>query len=206
MAEQNVEAQKGAVVSASGSLGSTAQNLEFNFVYAPVDGIVGNFADKKIGDFVNVGEVITTITDNSSFLLNVNIPTELKDQLRVGTPVEIVKEDGQSGPKGQISFVSPRVDQGTQSLLAKFSFANDGSLSDRQYVRTRVIWNRKPGVLVPTQAVTKLGGQSFVFVKRETTDDDGKTQTVAKQIPVSLGAIQGQAYQVLSCGLSSHQY
>ncbi len=194
----NVEAQQGSVISAQGSLGSTAQNLSFNFIYAPVDGIVGDFNTKKVGDFVNVGETITTITDNKSFLLNVNIPTELRDRLRLGTPVEIVKDDKTPGPRGQVNFISPRVDPNTQSVLAKFAFVNDGTLRDRQYVRTRVIWNLKPGVLVPTQAVSRLGGQAFVFVKDETTDDEGKPQIVAKQVPVTLGSIQGQAYQVLS--------
>ena len=194
----NVEAQKGSVVSAQGDLGSTAQDLKFNFIYAPVDGVVGDFTEKKVGDFVNVGEMVTTITDNRNFLLNVNIPTEFKDRLKLGTPVEVVREDNRPGPRGQVNFISPRVDQNTQSVLAKFAFVNDGTLSDRQYVRTRVIWSRKPGVLVPTKAINRLGGQAFVFVKEKTTNDDGKTQVIAKQIPVTLGAIQGQSYQVLS--------
>jgi multidrug efflux pump subunit AcrA (membrane-fusion protein) len=52
-------------------------------------------------------------------------------------------------------------------------------------------------VLVPTTAVTPIGGQSFVFVAEDKTDDKGKAQTVAHQLPVTLGNIQGQSYQVL---------
>jgi multidrug efflux pump subunit AcrA (membrane-fusion protein) len=124
--------------------------------------------------------------------------------------VEIVNKDGSTGVKGQVTYISPTVSRDTQSVLVKFSFVNDGSLRDRQYTKARVIWDRKPGVLVPTTAVTVVGAQKFVFVAAEEKPEEGKTaakepakesakpRLVVRQIPVQTGAIQGQAYQVVS--------
>jgi multidrug efflux pump subunit AcrA (membrane-fusion protein) len=65
-------------------------------------------------------------------------------------------------------------------------------------VKARVIWDIKPGVLVPINAVTTIGDQNFVFVAQENQAKEQKSQLIAHQVPVKLGNIQGQNYQVLS--------
>ncbi len=87
------------------------------------------------------------------------------------------------------------MEQNAQSILVKMAFRNNGSLRDRQYVQVRVIWDTQPGVLVPTSAISSLGGQKFVFVAQPGESQDA---LVAKQVPVKVGAIQGQSYQVIS--------
>lgn len=191
---ENINAKKGAITQARGELGSTAQQLQYNFITAPIDGKVGDFNRKKEGDNINLGEGITTITDNQLFYLNVNIPVEFQDRLRIGLPVEMVGTE----IRGRVSFIAPLTEQNAQAVLVKMEFPNDGRLLDAQYVRVRVIWEAKPGVLVPVTAVKSLGGQKFVFVAEEGTTKDGQSGLLAKQVPVTLGNIQGQAYQVIS--------
>lgn len=192
-----VDQAKAAISEARGQLGSINENLVFNSVFAPINGIVGDFNEKKVGDYINTGETLTTINENQVFLLNVNIPTEYYNRLRIGLPVEIVNTDGTPRVRGQVSFIAPLVNQNAQAILVKVSFRNDGSLRNNQYVRVNVIWDQKPGVLVPTTAVTNLGGQSFVFVAENGETEEGQTTLVAKQKPIKVGSIQGQAYQVL---------
>ncbi|ELS01893.1 RND family efflux transporter, MFP subunit [Xenococcus sp. PCC 7305] len=192
----SIESQQAAVRQAESELGSVSQNLAFNTINAPISGIVGSFSQKKVGDFVNTGEQITTITDNQLFYLNISIPTEFRSQLKAGLPVKIIKKDGTDGITGRMTFISPEVDQDTQSILTKVTFQNDGSLRDREYVQVKVIWQENPGVLVPTRAVTTLGGQSFVYVAAPGESEE--TELVAKQQPIKVGTIQGQAYQVIS--------
>ncbi|MBR8830006.1 MAG: efflux RND transporter periplasmic adaptor subunit [Chlorogloea purpurea SAG 13.99] len=203
-AQANVNSQQAAVSRAQGQLGSTRQNLVFNTVTAPINGMIGDFNDRKVGDIVNVGQQLTTLIDNKMLDLNVSIPTELQSRLRVGLPVEIVKADGTPGVRGQVTYIAPSVTQNTQSILTKFSFTNDGSLRDRQYSKVRVIWDKKPGVLIPTTAITSVGAQKFVFVARSPDNKEGATPTpsgnnlVVRQIPIQVGTIQGQTYQVIS--------
>jgi RND family efflux transporter MFP subunit len=192
-----IDSRKAAVSRAEGELGVSNQNLEFNNIKAPIAGVVGDFP-VKVGDYVRIGDELTTIANNQTFDLNLNIPTEKRSQLRTGLPVEIVDADGKAEVKGQITSIAPNVNNTNQTILAKATFQNDGSLRDSEYVKAKVIWKRQPGVLVPTVAVSRIGAQSFVFVAQQGKNPEGKSALVAKQKPVTLGNIQGQEYPVLS--------
>lgn len=197
-AKGRVDQARATIAQAEGQLGSIGQNLFFNSVIAPITGVVGDFNQIKVGDFIRTGEQLTTITDNDVFLLNVNIPIEHRNRLRIGLPVEIVKTDGTPNVRGEVSFIAPLTNQNAQAVLTKMTFRNDGTLRDNQYVQVKVIWQEKPGLLVPTTAVTSLGSQKFVFVAEPGESKDGEVSLVAKQKPVEVGAIQGQSYQIIS--------
>lgn len=198
IARANIKAQKAAIDQAQGQLGVDAQQLIYNRVVSPINGTVGSITP-KVGDFLRQGENFTTITDNRQFEMNINVPVERASVLRLGLPVEMVQPDGKGGKVGRISFVSPTADQNSQSILAKVVFANDGSLRNNQYVRVRIIWDQKPGLLVPTSAVTAIGAQRFVYVAEPAkTTEKSSNRLVARQKPVTLGGIQGQSYRILS--------
>ncbi|VEP15676.1 Efflux transporter, RND family, MFP subunit (fragment) [Hyella patelloides LEGE 07179] len=76
----NIDSQNAIIRRTEAELGSISQNLAFNTINAPIDGIVGSFDDNKVGDYVSVGEELTTITNNQSFDLNINIPVEYRDR------------------------------------------------------------------------------------------------------------------------------
>ena len=215
-----IESQQATIRRVEAELASTSQNLAFNTINAPISGVVGSFDDKKVGDFVSIGEEVTTITNNQNLDLNINIPIEYRDRLQTGLLVESINQDGSSGVQGKITYIAPLVQQSTQSILTKVVFANQGNLKDREYVRVRVIWDEKPGILVPTTAISTLGGQNFVYLAQEqesqsatTAEGNNSSQTnsapasgaqppasglVARQQPIKLGNIQAQEYQVVS--------
>jgi multidrug efflux pump subunit AcrA (membrane-fusion protein) len=212
-ARANIDSQNAAIKRAEAELGSVSQNLDYNTITAPIDGIVGSFDDKKVGDYVSAGEELTTITNNQNLEINVNIPVENRDRLKPGLTVETINQDGSTGIEGEISYIAPSIQQDTQSILTKVTFSNQGSLKDREYLRVRVIWDEKPGILVPTTAVSTLGGQNFVYVAKEkqseaeaeeSADSQGQSpqfpagSLIAEQQPIKLGSIQNQAYQVVS--------
>ena len=225
-ARASVSSQEATIGRTEAELGSVSQNLAFNTINAPIDGIIGSF-DKKVGDYVSVGEELTTLTNNQNLELNINIPVEQRDRLKPGLKVETISEDGSTGVSGEIAYVAPLVRQNTQTILTKVIFPNNGNLKDREYQRVRVIWSEKPGVLVPTSAISTLGGQNFVYIAREKADtqnsDRGDSQQesqaqennadanaegessevpagalIAAQQPVKLGRIQDQSYQIVS--------
>lgn len=209
-ARANINSQNATIKRAEAELASISQNLAFNTINAPIDGVVGSFDDNKIGDYVSIGEELTTITNNQDFDLNINIPIENRDRLRTGLLVETINQDGTVGVEGEIVYIAPLVQSNTQSVLTKVSFPNNGSLKDREYIRVRVIWDEKPGVLVPTTAISTLGGQNFVYLAQEKQDDSSSQAQgessqevpmgamIAEQRPVELGKIQEQSYQIVS--------
>ena len=210
-ARANVNSQEATIKRAEAELGSTRQNLAFNTITAPIEGIIGNF-DKKVGDYVNTGEELTTLTNNQNLELNINIPVENRDRLKPGLSVETINDDGSTGIEGKIDYVAPLIQQNTQSVLTKVIFPNNGSFKDREYQRVRVIWSEEPGVLVPTTAISTLGGQDFVYIAKQKQSDDAEqaeaqapensgdnaSSLVAAQQPIKLGSIQAQEYQVIS--------
>jgi multidrug efflux pump subunit AcrA (membrane-fusion protein) len=169
----------------------------------------------KLGDSVNKDTSLTTIIQNQTLNLQLRIPTARSSQLRVGTPVQLKREKGDEIlATGRISFVSPQANPDSQVILAKASFANpEGMLQDGQSVNATVIWERSPGVLVPTTAVSRLGGEAFVFVAQKPEKplqgqpqqgqpqqgqpQQKPPQLVAHQKPIKLGPIQGNNYQVI---------
>ena len=182
---------------AQADLQTARVSLNFKTVVAPISGTVGDFT-LKTGDYVTSGQVLTTINQNNFFDLQIPIPINYAGQLHPGLPVQLLDPTtGAQLSTGNIYFVSPQTNPTAQSISTKARFSNaNGRLRDSQYVKGRVIWSTKPGVLVPTVAVAPIGAQSFVFVVQEKTVN-GKNQTVARQVPVTLGDIQGQSYQVV---------
>lgn len=174
------------------------EDLEYNRVVAPITGIVGD-VPLRVGDYVNLGDSLTSIIQNDELDLRIAIPTERLSQLRRGLTVELLDPNtGKQLATGSINFIAPQVDTGEQAILTKARFPNrDGALRDGQFVRARIIWSDRPGMLVPTVAVSRVGAQNFVFVV-ETETQNGQSRQVARQKPVKLGTTQGQDYQVIS--------
>ncbi|MEH1835400.1 MAG: efflux RND transporter periplasmic adaptor subunit [Nostoc sp.] len=177
---------------------ATSVNLNYKKVLAPISGIVGDF-QVKVGDYLNTGQTITTITSNNAFDMRISVPSNYAAQLRPRLTVNLVdpKTNKPLGT-GSIYYISPQVDTSAQGILTKARFPNQsGRLRDGQYVRARLFWATKPGILIPTAAVSQVGAQDFVFVA-QSESKDGKTVQVARQRPVKLGVIQDQSYQVIS--------
>lgn len=172
-------------------------SLNFKQVIAPISGAVGNFT-LKMGDYVSTGQTLTTINKNDVFDLQIPIPLTHSGQLRTGLAVQLLDPNtGNQLGAGNIYFVSSQADSTNQTISTRARFSNaGGNLRNAQYVKARVIWQTQPGVLVPTEAVTTIGGQNFVFVATNKTEN-GKNQPIVHQIPVTLGNIQGQTYQVV---------
>lgn len=187
---------------------SSAVPVEFKQVVAPITGTVGDI-NVKPGDYVDTGHPLTTLTDNSAFDLKIPMPLSRANQLRPGLPVKLLDPtSGNQIAAGNLYFVDTQADPSAQSIMTRARFSNTtGKLRNSQYVKARVIWNTSPGLLIPTTAVTTIGTQSFAFVaepSKEGTAENGQPQMIARQVPITVGNIQGNDYQVVS-GLKSGQ-
>src|SRR6185312_292673 len=92
------------------------------------------------------------------------------------------------------SFISPQVDNQTQTILVKGNIDNSSQrLRTQQFVQVRITWGTRQAALVPVLSVLHQGGRDFVFVAAPRGQG-----FYAHQIPVELGAIQGNEYEVKS--------
>ena len=166
--------------------------LHYYHVTAPADGIVGDIP-VRVGDRVTTSTVLTTIDKPGSLEAYVYVPIERSSQLKPGMLVKILDGAGNVVADGRVSFISPEVDNTTQTVLLKAQIANnEDKLRHLQFIRARVVWGTREGPVVPVLAVSRLGGQYFAFVAE---DEGGKL--VAHQKPLRIGDMVGDDYVVL---------
>ena len=167
--------------------------LAYYRVTAPTAGVVGDMPVRQ-GDRVTRSTPLTTIDDNSGMEIYLNIPVQRASELRAGLAVRVLNEAGDLLSAEKVTFVAGSVDDGTQTVLAKAALGNPGGrFRTDQFVRAQLVWSSAPGLRVPVTAALRINGQYFVFVA-----ETGQGGTVARQRPVTLGAVAGQDYVVKS--------
>jgi RND family efflux transporter MFP subunit len=166
--------------------------LHYYRVTAPTSGVVGDIP-VRVGDRVTTTTTLTTVDKPGTLEAYVYIPVERSPRLQMDMPVEIVDGEGKVMAESRISFVSPQVDNTTQTVLVKARIANnEDTLRNLQFIRARVIWGTHQGLVVPILSVSRIGGQYFVFVA-----DDQNGKLVAHQKPLRVGEMTGNDYVVL---------
>jgi RND family efflux transporter MFP subunit len=166
--------------------------LRYYRVTSPTNGIVGDIP-VRVGDRVTTTTMLTTVDKPGSLEAYIYVPVERSAQLKADMPVQIVDGTGNVLADSRISFLSPQVDNTTQTVLVKARIANnEDKLRNLQFIRARVIWGMRQGPVVPVLAVSRIGGQYFVFVAE---DQNGKL--VAHQKPLRVGEMVGNDYVVL---------
>lgn len=191
-AVQAYQNSKGDYDSSAALTNTQKQQLAYYQIRAPFAGIVGDIP-VHLGDYVSSTTVLTTVDENSGLEAYIYVPTERSAQIRQGLPVEILDTAGSTLAKSTISFLSPQVDNGLQSILAKAEIPRSTErLRNQQLVKARITWSTAPAPVVPVLAVTRIGGQTFVYVAQAKGDG-----FVAHQVPVTLGETLGNSYPVL---------
>jgi RND family efflux transporter MFP subunit len=171
---------------------SQRKQLGYYRIAAPFDGIVGD-VPVHLGDYASSTTLLTTVDENRDLEAYIYIPTERASQIRKGLPVVIFDNQGNELQRTAIDFVSPQVDNQLQGILVKAPIKADlARVRNLQQIKARVIWSTASVPVVPVLAVTRLGGQAFVYVA---TDQDGKY--IAKQRPITVGDTVGNNYAVL---------
>jgi len=166
--------------------------LQYYEVVAPSEGIVGDIP-VHVGDRVTTSTMLTTVDRNTDLKAYIQVPLERATQLRLGLPVDLVSDTGAVLAHSRITFISPQVDTGMQSVLAKALITSPRrEVRSAQFVRARVVWNSHPGLMIPVTAVARISGQYFSFIA-----EGGPKGTVARQIPVQVGDIADSSYTVL---------
>ncbi|MEH2206347.1 MAG: efflux RND transporter periplasmic adaptor subunit [Nostoc sp.] len=200
--DSRIQAQRATILQAEKSLqqsnvNTQTQQPQSDKITAPFSGTVGNIP-VKVGDLVNTSTPLVNITQNRPLEVNISVPLQQGPQLRKGMPVEVMNTQGQKLGRSRIFFIAPNASNETQTILIKALFDNkNGQLRADQLVRARVFWNQRPGVLIPTTAMTRVGGDTFVYVVETETSPQGVSQQVARQRRVKLGEIKGNNYQVI---------
>jgi RND family efflux transporter MFP subunit len=167
--------------------------LHYYSVTAPWEGIVGD-VPVHVGDRVTTTTLLTTVDKPGSLEVYVYVPIERSSQLKMNMPVQVLDGSRNVIADSRISFISPQVDNSTQTILVKARIANNNDkLRQLQFIRARVIWGTQNSPVVPVLAVSRIGGQYFAFV----AEKNEKGAYVARQKPLKVGQMVDNNYVVL---------
>jgi RND family efflux transporter MFP subunit len=166
--------------------------LGYHRVTAPTAGIVGDIP-VRVGDRVTRSTTLTTVDENAGLELYINVPVAQAPSLKPGMLIRIVGDNAETIATTEVNFISPSVEEATQSVLVKAPLQTNVPFRTEQFVRTHVVWSNAASLTVPLIAVTRINGQHFVYVVE--TGEGGTT--VARQRPVQVGTMVGNDYIVL---------
>jgi len=138
--------------------------------------------------------MLTTLDENKDLEAYIYIPTERAGQVKQGLGVDLTDTSGNLIEKTKIDFISAQVDTTLQGILVKAPVhIAPEVMRNAQLVKARVIWNTVPMAVVPVLAVTRQGGQTFVFVAAQQNG-----HLVAQQTAVTVGDAVGNNYSISS--------
>jgi RND family efflux transporter MFP subunit len=166
--------------------------LHYYKVVAPRSGIVGD-VPVRVGDRVTTTTQLTTVDKPGSLEIYVYVPIEHSAQLKMNLPVQVLDSEGKVLANSRVSFISPQVDNTTQTVLVKALIANSNdALRQSQFIRARLVWGTHSNPQVPILAVSRLAGQYFAFV----AEPQQGGAYVARQKPLTIGQTVGNDFEV----------
>ena len=162
--------------------------LRYFTITAPTSGTVGD-VPVRVGNQVTTQTVLTTLDQNDTLEVNVSVPIERASALRIGLPLQVWGSDEAVRiATTTVSFISPHVDEQTQSVLVKAILRNPGgTLRASQYVRARIVWQTTDGLVVPVTAVLRINGQFFAFV----AEGDGAVESQSAALQLGVAYVAG---------------
>lgn len=194
-AQSALEAGEAQIKAVGAQIRQQQVELGYHRVTALMTGIVGNIP-VRVGDRVTRTTVLTTIDAPEGLELYINVPVQQAPALKVGLPVRLVDPSGKTLLMSELTFVSPQVDQATQSVLVIAALKGAEAFRTDQVARARIVWSTMPAMTVPLVAVNRINGQFFAYVA-EKGEGGG---LVARQRAVNLGPLVGNDY-LLESGL-----
>jgi RND family efflux transporter MFP subunit len=173
--------------------------LGYYRVTAPRAGIVGDIP-VRVGDQVTTSTELTTLDTGSGLEVYAQVSIADSARLRVGLPLAVLDAQGDLISNTHVSFVSPQVDTQTQTILIKAPITHPLQVvRTLEYVQARMTWDSHRALQVPVLSVVQQGGSAFVY-----TLVPRGNGFYAHEVPVTLGPIQGNDYEVIA-GLTAGQ-
>ncbi len=135
-------------------------------VIAPIDGTVVR-KSISLGQKVSEEDAIFTIADLTRVWVDLTVPQKDLGFVRPGQKTRILFEFGAPDADATIAYVSPMLDRGTRTALARVVLSNpDGTYRPGLFVRARISLGEKElPVVAPMEALQRLGHETVIFVK-----------------------------------------
>ena len=138
--------------------------LKSGNIIAPFNGVLG-YTGLTEDILVSNNIFIITIDDNSTIYSDIKIPENYASYIKKGLPVEVkIANYKEKIFKGEVDFVSSRINADTRSLLSRIKVNNkDLDLISGSLLEVSVKFNLRNSLSVPDTSVMVEGDKSYVY-------------------------------------------
>lgn len=153
-------------------------------IKAPFNGMLG-LRNVSVGDYVKEGQDLVNIEDISTLRVDFKLPETYLGRLNKGQALEVTT-DALTGERFQavLDAIDPLVEQNGRSISARARLNNaDGKLRPGMFVRARLLFGERQGVLMVPEQTIVPGAQPMVFKVL-----DGKALTAKVKLGVRRAA------------------
>jgi len=154
------------------SLGNTINKLDPSFHFSGVVNIKASQSGyvtqllHQVGDYVQDGEQIATISDSKSFGFILNIPYEYRRYVGVGKVVDVLLPDG-TVLKGMVSSMLPTIDSVSQTQTAMIKVNASMPIPENLVAKVRIAKDVKSNAIsLPKEAVLTDESQTSFWVMK----------------------------------------
>jgi len=165
--------------------------LKSGNILAPFDGVLG-YTGLTEDILVSNNIFIITLDDNSTIYSDIKIPENYSASIKKGLPVDVkISSYRDKTFKGEIDFVSSRINADTRSLLSRIKVQNKNlELISGSLLEVSVKFNLRDTLGVPDTSVMIEGDKSFVY---KITD-----KNIVNKVEVSTGIRSNKNIEIIS--------
>jgi len=164
-------------------------HLSFTEIRAPFDGIIDRLP-KKIGSFLDEGEFLTSLSDNSKMFayFNVSEPEYLNYKMQAknnNTQVELKLANNEILPaKGKIETIEAEFNNETGNIAFRATFPNaDRLLKHGQTGKIIMTVPLKNAILIPQKATYEIQDKKYVFIVDQNNIVHSRNITISGELP-----------------------
>lgn len=174
-------------------------HLGFTKISAPFDGIVGRFKEARLGSLVEVGELLTTLSDNSKMWVYFNVPeTQYLDYIYNASIEKMPKVQLQLSNnklfenEGIIETIEADFNNENGNIAFRATFLNPkGILRHGETGNVIMPTTLKNGLIIPQKATYEVLDKKFVFVVNEEQIVAARQITVGHEMPHLYTVVEG---------------
>ena len=160
-------------------------------IVAPFSGVLG-YTGLTEDILISNNIIIITLDDNSIIYSDIKIPENYSAYIKKGLPVDVkISSYKEKLFKGEVSFVSSRINADTRSLLSRIKIDNSGlELISGSLLEVAVKFDLRNSLSVPDTSVMVEGDKSYVFKIND--------ENIAKKTQVKTGLRSDKNVEIIS--------
>ena len=138
--------------------------LKSGNILAPFSGVLG-YTGLTEDIFVSNNIFVITLDDNSTIYSDIKIPENYSASIKKGLPVEVkISSYKNKIFKGEVDFVSSRINADTRSLLSRIKVENENlELISGSLLEVSIMFNMRNSLGVPDTSIIMEGEKAFVY-------------------------------------------